>query len=166
MPTKIADLTTLDFTNLLAEFFAAPEERKRMTNEEIKDLAHRLNKKIDIPLVKETGEERILIKIILKIDTFLYDHLPNEFYDLIRTADNGITDAEAKNLVRRLTKLANRKIDIPYLPEAAEHFVFKFIIGIIVRAARNKLNFETAKNELDNVNINTTDDDIEKMVLE
>ncbi|HKI87834.1 MAG TPA: hypothetical protein VKA38_02320, partial [Draconibacterium sp.] len=156
---------TEDFKILLAEFYAVPEKRKRMTDEEIKDLAHRLNEKINIPLVKETGEEKILIKIILKIDTFLYDHLPNEFYDLIRTTDNGITKAEAKSLVRRLTKMANKKIDIPYLPEAAEHFVFKFIIGIIVRAARNKLNFEAAKNELNSAKINATDDDIVNMVV-
>jgi len=165
MPTKIADLTTDDFKNLLAEFYAVPEKRKRMTDDEIKDLAQRLNKKINIPFVRETGEEKIFIKIILKIDTFLFDQLPNEFYDIIRSSDHGISKSEAKTLVRRLTRLANKKIDIPYLPEAAEHFVFKFIIGIIVRAARNKLNFNTAKNELDSANVNATDADIVKMVI-
>lgn len=165
MPTKIADLTTQDFKNLMADFFAAPDERKRMTNEEILDLAQRLNKKINIPLVRETGEEKILIKIILKIDTFLYDHLPNEFYDIVRSSDQGISQSEAKTLVRRLTRLANKKIDIPYLPEAAEHFVIKFIIGIVVRAARKTLNLEKAKSELDSAKVNATDDDIVKMVV-
>jgi hypothetical protein len=63
-----------------------------MTLDKIKDLEERLNRKIDVPLVKETKEDNILIKIILKIDPFLYDNLPNEFYDLIRSTDRVIDD--------------------------------------------------------------------------
>jgi hypothetical protein len=94
----------------------------------------------------------------------LYDHLPNEFYDLIRSTDMGIDDKEAKRLVRRLTRLANEKIDIPYLPEAAEHFVFKFVIGIVVKAARKTLDFEKVRNESDKFIVPDSDEDVEKLV--
>ena len=85
MVKTVAELTTEEFEGLLHEFYAPPEKRYKMTTEEIKDLAQRLNKKINVPIINETGEEKILIKVILKIDGFLYDHLPNEFYDLIRS---------------------------------------------------------------------------------
>ena len=164
MPKALNSLTTDDFKSLLSDFYAEPINRNKMTEVEIKDLAQRLNKKIDVPIINETGEEKICIKIVLKIDTFLYDHLPNEFYDLVRSTDLGIDDKEAKRLVKRLTRLANDKIDIPYLPEIAEHFVLKFVIGIVVKAARKKLDFEKVRSETDKLDVPDSDEDIEKIV--
>ena len=95
MPT-LNELTEEQFRELLDEYFAAPEKRSKMTEAEVRSLAERLNERIDIPLVRETKEEKILIKLIMKVDTFLYDNLPNEFYDLVRSLDQGIDDDEAK----------------------------------------------------------------------
>lgn len=164
MTQTVAELTTQEFLLLVDEFHAEPKKRSKMTEEEIKDLAIRLNDKIDVPLIQETGEERILIKVILKIDTFLYDHLPNEFYDVIRSSDRGISKKEAKRLVRRLTKLANKKIDIPYLPELVEHFAIKFVLGIVIRAARKKLNFKEVREQSSDLVVPESDEDMEMMV--
>lgn len=164
MTATIGELTTEEFEQLLEEFYAEPKKRSKMTSEEIKDLAERLNRKINVPIINETGEEKILIKIILKIDNFLYDHLPNEFYDLVRSTDRGIDKKEAKRLIRRLTKCANNKIDIPYLPEPVEHFAFRFVIGIIVKSSLKTLNLEKVRAESDNLNVPETDEDIESMV--
>ncbi|RIH65075.1 hypothetical protein D1164_10830 [Mariniphaga sediminis] len=164
MAKKIADIEVAEFEDLLKDFYAEPQKRSKMTQEELKDLAERLNRKINIPLVKETGEEKILIKIILKIDNFLYDSLPNEFYDLVRSTDKGIDEREAKRLVRRLTKLANDKIDIPFLPEAVEKFVIRFVIGMVVKAARKKLDFDKVRAASDSMSVPDSDDEIEKMV--
>ncbi len=162
--STLAELTTDQFKDLLKDFYAEPIKRNKMTQAEIIDLAQRLNKRINVPLINETNEEKILIKIILQIDTFLYDHLPNEFYDVIRSTDMGIDDKEAKRLVRRLTRLANEKIDIPYLSEAMEHVALKFVIGIVVKAARKKLNFEKVRTDSDTMNLPDSDDDIENLV--
>lgn len=161
---KVADLTTQEFKLLLSEFYAAPKKRNKMTQAEIKDLAQRLNKKINVPIINETGEEKIFIKIILKIDNFLYDNLPNEFYDLVRNIDRGIDDKEARRLVRRLTKLANQKIDIPYLPEAAEQFALKFVIGIVIKSARKNQVFKTVRANSDKMVVPESDDKIESLV--
>jgi hypothetical protein len=162
--SKLSELTNDDFKLLLDDFFAEPAKRNQMTEEEIIDLAKRLNERINVPLVKETNEEKILIKVILKIDTFLYDNMPNEFYDLIRSTDNGIDEKEARRLVRRLTKMANNKIDIPYLPEFAERFAIKFVIGLIIKAARKNLNFEKVRNDSKDFVVPESDKDIEMMV--
>ena len=135
-----------------------------MTEEEIRDLAQRLNEKINVPIIDENREEQIFIKIILKIDTFLYDHLPNEFYDVIRRTDRGIGVKEAKRLVRRLIKIANDKIDIPYLPEFAEQIAIKFVIGMVVKAARKKLNFEKVRAESSKLVIPDSNDDLDSLV--
>ncbi|WP_319501403.1 hypothetical protein [uncultured Draconibacterium sp.] len=164
MTTKVADLTPEEFVLLLDDFYAEPKKRNKMTEAEVKDLAIRLNEKIDVPFINETGEEKILVKVIFKIDTFLYDHLPNEFYDLIRSTDHGISKKEAKRLVRRLTRLANDKIDIPYLPEMAEHIAIKFVIGMVVKAARKKLNFDDVRAKSTEMAVPESDENIEDLV--
>ncbi|WP_043319512.1 hypothetical protein [Microbulbifer sp. HZ11] len=141
----INELTETQFKELLDDYFAPPEKRQKMTEEEIRELAVRLNDKVDIPLVWETAEEKILIKVVLKVDTFLYDNLPNEIYDLVRSLDKGITESEASRLINRLSVLANKKIEIPYIPEAAEYIAIRFVIGVIINAARKEWNFELAK---------------------
>ncbi len=164
MTTKVADLTPEEFVLLLDDFYAEPKKRNKLTPEEVKDLAIRLNEKIDVPFINETGEEKILVKVIFKIDNFLYDHLPNEFYDVIRSTDHGISQKEARRLVRRLTRLANDKIDIPYLPEVAEHFAIKFVIGMVVKAARKKLNFDGVRAKSAELPVPDSDENIEDMV--
>ena len=164
MTTKVADLTPKEFVLLLDDFYAEPKKRNKLTPEEVKDLAIRLNEKIDVPFINETGEEKILVKVIFKIDNFLYDHLPNEFYDVIRSTDHGISQKEARRLVRRLTRLANDKIDIPYLPEVAEHFAIKFVIGMVVKAARKKLNFDGVRAKSAELPVPDSDENIEDMV--
>lgn len=165
MPTPLlAELTQDQFKELLNDFYAEPIKRNKMTQAEITDLAQRLNRKINVPFFDETKEEKIFYKIVLTIDTFLYDHLPNEFYDVIRSTDRGIDDKEAKRLVRRLTKLANDKIDIPYLPEVAEHVAIKFVISIVVKAAKKNLNFDVVRAGSDSIKISDSDDDIENLV--
>ncbi len=161
---KLNELTKEEFKGVLNDFYAEPIRRYKMTQEEIVDMAQRLNDRINVPIIKETNEEQIFIKIILKIDNFLYDNLPNEFYDLIRSSDLGIDEKEAKRLVRRLTRMANDKVDIPYLPEFAEKFAIKFVIGMVVKSARKKLNFKNVREESRDLVIPDSDDDIEMIV--
>lgn len=144
MPT-LAELTEDQFKLLLDEYFAPPGKRQKLTQAEVLELAKKLNEKINVPIIAETGEEKILVKIVVKIDTFLYDNLPNEFYDLIRSSRNGISDEEAKRLIKRLANLANDKIDIPYVPETMEYIAIRFVIGIVVNAARKNWNLKSAR---------------------
>lgn len=161
---KLADLTTEEFQLLLKDFYAEPIQRTKMTQEEVIDLAKRLNERINVPIIDETGEEKIMVKVILKIDTFLYDNLPNEFYDLIRSTDKGIDEKEAKRLVRRLTKMANDRIDIPYIPEIAEKFALKFVIGIVVKAARKKFSFAKLRANSKNFVVPDSEKEVESLV--
>ena len=142
---KIVDLTDEQFKQLLDEYYAPPGKRSKMTQDEVKSLAERLNDLINVPIIGETTEEKILIKVVLKVDGFLYDSLPNEIYGLVRSVDKGLSDDEATRLISRLSGLANQKIDIPYLPESAEFIAIRFVIGVIINAARKGWDFYKAK---------------------
>lgn len=152
MPT-INELTADEFKTLLNEYFAKPEERSKMSVDEIKELAQKLNEKINVPIVRETGEEKILIKVIIKIDQFLYDNLPNEFYGLVRDVNKGIDDAEAKRLIKRLSKLANEHINIPYMPEAMEYTAIRFVMGVIINSARKGWDLSMTKKDALRMNV-------------
>ena len=164
----INELTEEQFKVLLDEYFAPAENRSKMSEGEIVDLAKRLNKKINVPIINETGEEKILIKIVIKVDRFLYDYLPNEFYDLVRSIDKGINDDEAKRLIKRLSKLANKEIDIPYVPEPMEYIAIRLIIGVIINAARKQWDLQIAKENALAMNIpdneNASDQELERMI--
>lgn len=147
MAKKIAELNNIDFNALADDFYAEPKLRNKLTEDEVKALAERLNGKVNIPIIGETGEEKILIKIILKIDNFLYDNLPNEFYDLIRTVDKGIDEEEAKMMIRRLTKLANKKINLPFLSEKTEEKVLGYVIEMLVNSAAKNQNLNSVLNK-------------------
>lgn len=131
-----------DFLEMLNEYFGENNHRQRMTKEEIEKISIKLNQEIDIPIVSETQEQKVLFKIVLKIDNFIYEHLPNEIYDLIRDLKKGISDKEVKKLTKRLTKLANDKIDIPYIPEFIEGKVMRFIIKLIINGIRKNSNLD------------------------
>jgi hypothetical protein len=138
MAKKISELNNTEFNTLVNDFYAEPKFRNQLTEVEVKALAEKLNSKINIPIIGETGEEKILIKIILKIDNFLFDNMPNEFYDMIRSVDKGIDEQEAKMITGRLTKLANEKINLPFLSEKAEGKIFRYVIELIVNSAIKK----------------------------
>jgi len=165
MSDTIKDLTKDEFTHLLNEYFAPDKKRSKMSNEEIKDLAIRLNKKINVPFIREKKEEVILIKIVIKIDRFLYDNLPNELYDLVRSIDKGIDDDEAERLIKRLSHLANRHINIAYIPENMEYIAIRFIIGIVINAARNAWDLTRAKEAMEHTEIPNSDDELSTLVL-
>ncbi|WP_372949385.1 hypothetical protein [Mariniphaga sp.] len=138
MAKKISELNNTEYNSLLNDFYAEPKLRNQLSKDEIKALAEKLNSKIKIPIIGETGEEKILIKIILKIDNFLYENMPNEFYDLVRTTEKGIEKEEAKMIAERLTMLANEKINLPFLSEKVEEKIFRYVIELIVNSAIKK----------------------------
>lgn len=109
-----------------------------LTAEEVEVLASRLNKRIDIPFIKEGTEQTILVKIVKRFDRLIYQNLPNELYGLVQDAHDGISDTDAKTLIKVLSKRLNGKFDIPYVPEFIEQEIFELLIEFVVTAMRKE----------------------------
>jgi hypothetical protein len=105
-----------------------------LTQKEVEAIATKLNKVINLPILKEDREQIIFVKIVKQIDRFLYGVLPNELYELIRVASDGISEKDALIIEENLAKLANDYINLPFLTEPMEETVFRVVIGLIVRA--------------------------------
>jgi hypothetical protein len=113
---------------------ADAKDAEMLTEAELETIATRLNNAIDLPIMNEKTEQIVFVKIVKLIDRFLYSVLPNEIYELIRVASDGISEQDAALIEENLAELVNRKIDLPFLSESMEETVFRVVIGTIVRA--------------------------------
>lgn len=72
----------------------------------------------------------------------LYELLPNEYYNFIRDAENGISEKEAERMEEAITKAINAKLNIPILSERLEAKLISLVIGIIINAMIKGFNLE------------------------
>ncbi len=102
--------------------------------QELEAIASRLNEKINIPFLSEEQEQVVLVKIIKQIDRYLYSVLPNEVYQMVKDASDGISEEEAEKIKTRLAQLINKAVDIPIVGEEVEQLIFKMVLDLIVLA--------------------------------
>lgn len=114
----------------------ADEQVEMLSMQELEAVASKLNEHINIPLVSEEQEQVVLVKIVKQIDRFLYTVLPNEVYELVKVAHDGISNEEAELIERRLAQLVNKAVDIPFVSEQVEEKIFQLILSIIVAAMK------------------------------
>jgi uncharacterized protein (DUF2384 family) len=112
------------------------DKNSMLTDQELEAIASKLNEHIDIPFVSEEHEQVIWVKIVKQIDRFLYKVLPNEVYQLIRTAQDGISNEEAQLIEQRLAQIINKYVDIPIVSEEVEEKIFTLVLSIIATAMK------------------------------
>jgi hypothetical protein len=110
------------------------ETIEMLNDAQVNALAQQVNKAINLPFLKEEKELIVFAKIIRRIDQKLYQLLPNEYYELIKDATDGITKEEAIVMEQRLTPLVNNAINIPILSEKQEEKLIRLILGLIINA--------------------------------
>ena len=105
-----------------------------LTDAEINAIAQKVNKAINLPFLSEEQEFIIFAKIIKWIDRQLYKLLPNEYYELVNDASDGISKEEAIKIEERLTPLINNVVNIPIITEKQEEKLIGLILGLIINA--------------------------------
>ena len=129
MSTLTLDAQALE--NMQADMNA---KTSMLTDEQLNALAQKINAAINIPILGEKAELVVFAKIIKLIDVKLYELLPNEYYELINSVNDGISEEEAAMMTQRLSKLLNEKINIPFISEQKEEKLISLVIGYIVGA--------------------------------
>lgn len=105
-----------------------------LSDAEINALAQKVNQAINLPFLSEKKEFVVFAKVIKWIDSLLYQLLPNEYYELVKDASDGISKEEAIKIEERLTPLINNIVDIPVLTEKQEKMLISLILGLIINA--------------------------------
>ncbi|MFA8435900.1 MAG: hypothetical protein ACEPOZ_15390 [Marinifilaceae bacterium] len=105
-----------------------------LTDGQVRAIAQRLNEKINLPILKEGAELKIFIKVVRKIDRLLYNLLPNEIYELVHDATDGIDHEELQEIKRRIIPLINKAINLPFISERREAKLIGMVLDIIFTA--------------------------------
>lgn len=129
---------------VLKDFFAKKSARYQLSREEHIAIAERLNEKINLPFMGEAKEHAVLVKLILKIDNYFYEHLPNEIYSLIHNLDEGFDETEAAQLASRMNKMAHEDICLPLLSDHHEYYSITFVVSVLINAMREGCDLEHA----------------------
>jgi len=124
-------LTQAQLTQIKADM---DEKVEMLTDAEVNALAQKINKLINLPFLNEDKELQVFAKIVKWVDKQLYQLLPNEYYELIRDAHDGISKEEAQKIEDRLTPLINNIVNIPVLTEAQEEKLIGLVLGLIINA--------------------------------
>lgn len=93
-----------------------------------------MNNAINLPFLREEKEFIVFAKVIRWVDRQLYQLLPNEYYELVKDATDGISAEEALKIEERLTPLLNSVINIPVLTEKQEEKLISLVLGLIIKA--------------------------------
>lgn len=110
------------------------EQKEMLTDAEINALAQKVNKAINIPFLNEEKEFVVFVKVVKWIDKQLYQLLPNEYYELVKDATDGISKEEAIKIEERLTPLINNAVNVPVLTERQEEKLISLVLGLIINA--------------------------------
>lgn len=135
-------LSDAQHEKMVKEFFAKKSARQLLSKEETVAIAQRLNEKVSLPFLSETKEHLVLLKIVLKVDNYFYETLPNEIYHLIYDLDEGFDESEAAQLAARLNKLAHEEIKLPFLTDHQEYYSVAFVLSLLINAMREGSDLE------------------------
>lgn len=105
-----------------------------LNDAEVNALAQKVNDAINLPFLKEEKELIVFTKVIKWVDKQLYKLLPNEYYELVKDATDGISKEEANKIEERLTPLINNAVNIPVLTEKHEAKLIGLVLGLIIKA--------------------------------
>lgn len=110
------------------------EQVEMLTDAEVNALAQKVNNAINFPFLNEEKEFVVFAKVIKWVDKQLYKLLPNEYYELVKDATDGISKDEAIKIEERLTPLINNVINIPVLSENQEAKLISLVLSWIIKA--------------------------------
>ena len=132
MPISIT-LTSDQLDNVISNSEA---KVSMLTEEQVEAVATRLNNKINIPFTGEGREQKIARKIVRRVDQFLFNILPDEVYEMVNAAHDGIDKDEAEMIKVRVAKLINKHVNLPFLSEKKEKKILEFVLGMILDGLR------------------------------
>lgn len=93
--------------------------------------------KINIPIVGERFEKKLIVKGLEKVNKELEDHLPSDWAELLDDVSDGIepgSPADLQSIKDNLVEFLNKKINIPIIGEKAEAKLLSAAIDIIFDA--------------------------------
>lgn len=100
-------------------------------------LRDEINQDVNLPILGETAEGRIIEKIITAVEEYLAKALPDDIEADIKAVVQGLEPGKPIDkdaLTERLATLANGYVDVPFVGEAREQQWLETIFGFVIKA--------------------------------
>ena len=110
-----------------------------LTTEQKKYLAEKINDKINLPILGEKAEFKIIMKALDKIDSVLETEVPDDFKEYLNDVSKGLDPgkaAEIEMIKDNTVKFLNKKVDLPLVGERAEKKIFDLVIDLLLEAKK------------------------------
>jgi hypothetical protein len=115
----------------------SPKPTLMLTQQQIDDLAERVNEEVDLPIIGENIEKGLLKLALNKIVEVLDRELPQEMKDTINDISKGVEfdgKRDFQELVDNTISFLNKEVNIPLVSDQRENEIFKSVSNALVEA--------------------------------
>ncbi len=106
-----------------------------LNENQINHIVDAVNKKVNIPILGEKAEAKLIRKFVVEALEKLEEILSPEVLAYVNNASAGLVKgANLKEAKKRTVKMVNKDVNIPFISERREAQIFTIIIDIIFDA--------------------------------
>lgn len=108
-----------------------------LTDEQINYIVDKLNDKINLPILGERTEAKIIKGAVSQVLAEVGDRIPKEYLKLIDNVADGILPSKAEEVEKSKLEIAtflNKKVNIPIIGERKEQTLFEMFVEILFDA--------------------------------
>lgn len=118
--------------------FIKKENHKTMLSEEqIQFIVDRVNEKVNVPILGEKAEGKLIRKAVDKVLKCLEENLPEDIFQFIDDLSDGIEPGmDIEEMKDNTVKFLNKEINLPIVGEKFEAKLFAEVVDLIFNAIK------------------------------
>lgn len=104
---------------------------------QIQFIVDRANEKINVPILGEKAEGRLIRKAVDKVLKCLEENLPKEIFDFLDSVSDGIEPGmDLEEMKKNTVEFLNKEINLPIVGEKFEAKLFTEVVDLIFNALK------------------------------
>ena len=108
-----------------------------LSEEQIQFIVDRVNEKVNVPILGEKAEGKLIRKAVDKVLKCLEENLPKEFFDFLDDLSNGIEPGmDIEEIKSNTVEFLNKEINLPIVGEKFEAKLFTEVVDLIFNALK------------------------------
>ena len=108
-----------------------------LSEEQIQFIVDRVNEKVNVPILGEKAEGKLIRKAVDKVLKCLEENLPEEYFDFLDDLSDGIEPGmDMEEIKRNTVEFLNKEINLPIVGEKFEAKLFTEVVDLIFNALK------------------------------
>ena len=108
-----------------------------LSEEQIQFIVDRVNEKVNLPILGEKAEGKLIRKAVDKVLKSLEENLPEEIFEFLDNASDGIEPGmDTEEMKKNTVNFLNKEINLPIVGEKFEEKLFTEVVDLIFNALK------------------------------